>query len=334
MTRREGTLAPGFPPGGGEHTPDAVSMRRFRWWHGFLILPALSACALPPADRTLRQAGEPAGAAHPPALNHVYVVLDAATFESIRHSRAVSDLFGRSDGGLPDYAPPAPGADRIFFRGRQTYLEFFAPDNRFREPVGKVGVALGYDQPARFEALAQAWRSACGDETRRTRVDYKRIEPPVPWYDALQCDSTATGPHLAVWAMVYRPEFQRWQSGAEMGAPPRTARKEVLAGRVAAGQGRFDITALEIKVSASLYANLVRQLERAGFDHTDGPMGSRFRGDGWELLLREVDKEPGLVAMTVATEAKLRNDLLLGSVRMVRGPNGTVQLWTGKPAGD
>lgn len=87
-------------------------------------------------------------------------------------------------------------------------------------------------------------------------------------------------------------------------------------------------------MSASLTANLVRQLERAGFDHTDGPMGSRFRGDGWELLLREVDKEPGLVAMTVATEAKLRNDLLFGSAHMVRGPNGTVQLRTGKPAGD
>lgn len=306
--------------------------RRFRWWHIPLLLPALSACAPVPAGPALRHANESANAAHPPALNHVYVVLDAATFAAIRDSREVSDLLGRSDGGLPDYTPPAPGADRIFFRGRQTYLELFAPDNRFREPVGKVGVALGHDQPARFEALAEAWRNACGDEARRTRVDYKRIEPPVPWYDALQCDGTAASPHLAVWAMVYRPEFHQWQSGAETDAPPRTARKEVLAGRAAAGQGRFDITVLEIDVSASSHAKLLSQLERAGFDRTDGPAGTRLRGDGWELLLRQTDKEPGLAAITVATDTELPNDLLLGSARMVRESNGTVQLQAGKPA--
>lgn len=307
-------------------------IRRFRRWPISLLLPALSACAQAPADRALRHVAAPTAAAHPPALNHVYVVLDAATFAAIRDSRDVSKLLGRSDGGLPDYAPPVPGADRIFFRGRHTYLELFAPDNRFGEPVGKVGVALGHDQPGRFEALAQAWRVACGDEVRRTLVEYKRTEPPVPWYDAIQCDGTAAGPNLAVWAMVYRPEFQRWQSGAETDAPPRTARKEVLAGRAAAGQGRFDITVLEIDVSASLHAKLVSQLERAGFDRTDGPTGTRLRGDGWELLLRQTDKEPGLVAITVATDTKLPSDLLLGSARMVRGSNGTVQLQAGKPA--
>lgn len=274
-------------------------------------------------------ADRPAGAPYPPALNHVYVVLDEATFAAIRESRELLGLLGRSDGGLPDYAPPPPATDRIFFRGRQTYLELFAPNNRFREPVGKVGLALGFDQPVRFNALEQAWRTACGDEIRRTRVEFKRIQPPVPWYDALQCDSTAAGPDLAVWAMTYRPEFHRWQSGAGAGTPPRTARADVLAGRAAAGQGRFDITALEIDLTAPLHAKLVKQLEQAGFQRKDGSAGTRLRGDSLELLLRAVNDNPGLVSMSVTTDGKLSSDLRLGSVRAVQRSKGSAQLQFG-----
>lgn len=302
------------------------------WATGTAVL-AKTALQSPLASSGANDADKLAGAPHPPALNHVYVVLDAATFAAIRESRELLDLLGPSDGGLPNYAPPPPDADRIFFRGRQTYLELFAPNNRFREPVGKVGLALGFDQSARFDALEQVWRAACGDEIRRTRVEFKRIQPPVPWYDALQCDSTAAGPHLAVWAMVYRPEFHRWQSGAGAGTPPRTARADVLADRAVAGQGRFDITALEIDLIAPLHAKLVKQLERAGLQREDGPVATRLRGDGLELMLRRVNDDPGLVSMSVATDSKLSGDLLLGSVRVVQRSKGSAQLQFDRLAG-
>lgn len=320
-------------------------MRTFRLASGFLLATGFATATNArtegpqelPSPMLPRSAGSSAGqstgATHPPALNHVYVVLDAATFAAIRESVELARLLGRSDGGLPDYAPPAPDADRIFFRGRQTYLEIFAPDNRFREPVGKVGLALGYDEPARFHALEQAWRTACGSETRRSRVEFERTQAAVPWYDAVQCDNTAAGSDLAVWAMVYRPEFHRWQSGA-IDTPPRVARADVLAGRAAAGQGKFDITALEIDLIASLHAKLVKQLEQAGFQREDRLAGTHLRGDGLELLLRAVNGDPGLVSMSVATDAELSNDLLLGSVRIAQRSKGSAQLQFGNLAGD
>ena len=113
-------------------------------------------------------------------MNHVYVVLDAATFAAVRDSAPLSRLLGRADGGLPDYAPPQPGADRVFFRGRETYLEFFAPENRFGEPVGKVGLALDYDAPGDLDALERIWRRTCPISARRTPVRYRRVDPSVP----------------------------------------------------------------------------------------------------------------------------------------------------------
>lgn len=274
----------------------------------------------------MERAPSPAAAAHPPALNHVYVVLDAATYAAMRDSRALRELLGRPDGGLPDYAPPQPDADRIFFRGRQTYLEFFAPDNRFKEPVGKVGLALGHDDADDFDALETVWARTCGEQKRRTRVQWQRTRPSVPWYDALQCDGTAGGSNLAVWAMVYRPEFLRWQSGATSDAPSRTARAEVLAPRLRAGQGRFDVTGVAIHVTPSLHAQLVAQLEQAGFDREDTPAGTRLRGDDWALVLRAVDESPGLVSISLDADAPLTDALPLGNARLTQHPSDGLQL--------
>lgn len=269
-----------------------------------------------------------------PGLNHLYVVLDAATYAAIRDSGELADMLGRSDGGLPDYAPPAADADRVFFRGRETYLEFFAPDNRFGEPVGKVGLALGHDDPARFDALERDWRASCGDKARRTPVSFRRVEPNVPWYDAVQCDDTAAGPNLAVWAMVYRPDFHRWQTGAGVDAPPRTARADILGPRRAAGQGRFDVTGLTIAVAPTVHVRLVAQLERAGFAREDRSNATVLRGNGFTLALRRAVTSPGIVAIDLQTERPPTNRLWLGTAYADRSSDGAAVLRFGASAGN
>lgn len=285
------------------------------------VLGALSAAdaesqEAPPKPPAFAVAARPA-----PALNHVYVVLDAATFAAVRDSLPLSRLLGRADGGLPDYAPPGPDADRVFFRGRETYLELFAPENRFGEPVGKVGVALGYDAADDLDALEQAWRKSCPVGARRTPVRYRRAAPPVPWYESVQCDETAGGDHLAVWAMVYRPEFHRWQSGTGPTEPPQTSRAHILAPRRAEGQGRFDITHLALQVTPSMFRLLIPQLEGAGFERRETADGTLLTGDGWTLLLRVSEGPPRLLSLDLATDGSPPDRLSLGSSVLVRrGP--------------
>ncbi len=256
-----------------------------------------------------------------PALNHVYVVLDASTFAAVRDSAPLSRLLGRADGGLPDYAPPQPGADRVFFRGQETYLEFFAPENRFGEPVGKVGLALGYDAPGDLDVLERIWRRSCPIGARRTPVRYRRADPPVPWYDSVQCDETAGGDHLAVWAMAYHPEFHRWQSGTDPAEAPQTSRAQILAPRRTEGQGRFDITHLALQVTPPMFRLLIRQLEDAGLQRRETADGTLLTGDGWTLLLRASEGPPRLLSLDLATTSAPPDRLSLGSGVLVRkGP--------------
>ncbi|WP_202843187.1 DUF5829 family protein [Luteimonas saliphila] len=155
-------------------------------------------------EPTADASGGAAEALPRPALNHLYVVLDAETFAALRDSPWVERALARPDAGLPHFQQPTDDSDRLFLRGRNTYLEFFAPGNRFGEPVGKAGIAMGLDAAADLEALEQAWRAAYGADVRHSEVKFGRTDPLVPWYDAIQVDATSDNPRLVLWAMTGR----------------------------------------------------------------------------------------------------------------------------------
>jgi hypothetical protein len=274
-----------------------------------------------PADQTAAPRAESR-----PALNHVYIVVDGPTFAALRDDPALAAVLGRTDGGLPDYAPPQADADRIFFRGRETYLEIFAPENRFKEPLGKVGLGLGLDASDDFDAVERTWRIHCGDRARRMLVEYRRSIPPTPWYDAVQCDDTAAGPVLAVWAMVYRPEFQRWQTGVDASQPPLIRRADILTPRAAGGQGRFDIVGLTLALSADLRDRLISQLVVAGFQRRDRLDAIDLEGDGLRLRLVEPSSTRGLIAIHLAVPTGAAIELPLGAAALTADADGRATL--------
>jgi hypothetical protein len=241
-------------------------------------------------EPTVGAAGSEAAPLRPPALNHLYVVLDAETFAALRDSPWVEQVLATPDAGLPDFHKPTGDSDRLFIRGRNSYLEFFAPDNRFGEPVGKVGIALGLDAASDLKALEQAWRGAYGADVRHTEVKFSRTDPPVPWYDAVQVDATSNNTHLVVWAMTYKPGFVAWLSG-DAGTDARIRRIDVLAGRWRDGQNFEDIVGLSLAVPRPLYERLVEQFRKAGMQRDDSAGTTRLDGDGWYLLIQPLESD-------------------------------------------
>ncbi|MDH5821695.1 DUF5829 family protein [Luteimonas sp. RD2P54] len=316
---------------GGMRGADALprrGWRRSRLVEACLLLAAvglaLGGCARTPATGPAAAGPAPA----PPALNHVYVVLDGPTFAALRDSAQFRRALGPLDAGLPDHAPPGPDADRVFLRGRQTYLEFFGPDNRFHEPVGKVGIAMGFDDAAPLLRLERIWRRAYGDDIRRSAVAWRHSDPPVPWYDAVQRDATAGGAGLVLWAMAYRPEFVRWQSG-DAARPSGATRAEALASRWRADQGFVEVTGLAVDVPAALHDAIVEQLMLAGMAATRTASGTRLDGDDWSLALGRADGEArGLehLRLRTATAMQTAPALALGHSHLAHLTDRTA-LW-------
>lgn len=256
-----------------------------------------------------------------PPLNHVYVVLDRATFDAIRDNAPLTAILGPGDTGLPAYAQVERGADRFFLRGQQTYLELFAPENRFDEPLGKVGIGVGTDTAAAFGRIEAGWRRACGSALTRDTVRWTKADPAIPWYDVLYCEPSGSDGALAIWAMLYRPEFGRWLTGR-----PVVDRQALLASRVAAGQGRFEVTGLTLEVARGSYASIVAQFEQAGYRRTTIAGGTRLTGDRWSLTVRAASGPSRLRSIDLATTMPEPARFRIGRATFVGNGRGSAQL--------
>nr|WP_277924143.1 DUF5829 family protein [Sphingomonas hankookensis] len=262
-----------------------------------------------------------------PGLNHIYLVLDQPTFDAMRADPVVSTLLGAPDAGLPDYAAPPVATDRVFLRGRQSYLELFAPGNRFDEPVGKVGIAIGEDDGRRFDALTLRWQAYCPLRFSRATVAWTRRTPPVPWYDSIHCNDTATRSDLALWAMVYRPDFVRWQQPDL--TRPSVRRAAVLAPR----RGRFDVSGIALAVSPAQRDAIARQLHAAGFRRHDAGAVTRLTGRDWTVTLHPGTGRIVLRAIDLRWTGRATIDRVLGSARLTsdRPRHATLRFATARP---
>lgn len=238
-----------------------------------------------------------------PGLSHFYIVLDAETFDAIKQSEWFSGQFAAVDTGLPEFDMPAPESDRLYVRGRETYLELLGPENRFKEPVGKVGIALGADAPEDLDDLERRWKGLPDGDVLRTRVHWTKSEPHVPWYDVVQHAATSSNSHVVIWGTTYLPEFIPWLHPGSSG----TSRKEYLAPRYKRERVLRDVSGLVVAVPPDLRKQLARQLEAVGFSREDSAQGVTFTGSGWHLVL---DDQPGVAYGLVSVRMEINRDAI------------------------
>lgn len=235
-------------------------------------------------------------------LNHFYVVLDEETFSAVRGSEFVLDGFAAVDAGLPGFEAPDSTSDRLFVRGRSTYLELFRPDNRFEEPVGKVGIGLGVDRAEDLDCVQRLWSERLEGEAGRSRIERETEDPPVPWYDAIYRPVTSSNPDLVLWAAGYRPEFLRWLYPDRPAEETGVARADFLAPHFDPRRLLEDVTGLVVATPTELSHEIAGQLEAIGYERTERADGIVLSGGDWSLTLVEANQDRrGLLAVHFST---------------------------------
>lgn len=247
-------------------------------------------------------------------LNHVYVVLDEETFAAARDSELMKTRFASVDTGLPKFAPPQANSQRLYIRGKTTYLELLGPRNPFNEPVGKIGLALGVDTLPLLDAVQAAWSASLGAAADRYNVEWKKATPAVPWYEVIQHRSTSANPHLVLWASAYRPEFLPWLYPHRSAHGNRGSRADFLAPLFRPERVFQDVTALTIAVPEELRQQIARQLQAVGYRRVERGESLELQAVGWTLtLLASSADRQGLLSMTLATNREGGANIVLGS---------------------
>lgn len=201
----------------------------------------------------------------PVVFNHLYVVLNEPQFAVFRDHPYFRERFAAVDAGFPKFAAVTPASQALYFRGRDTYLEIFGPNNRFGEPVGKVGLGWSVEQPGAIDWVENQLRGHAADRIERTlrRWDFETAQP-VNWYHAVYRQFPQSS-RTVWWFSEYHHEFFPALFPARRANHVDLARRTFLLDRFRPDLDLINLTGAELALSAEQAGHLTADLISLGY---------------------------------------------------------------------
>lgn len=145
---------------------------------------------------------EPKKPSFPVPLNHVYVVLDPATYKAIESSDFLRGQFAPSE--IRTTVRTDMSYSGLYFYGTNTYFEFFDAANSAVGGLGASGIAFGVEQPGALQSLVN-------EQPNRFEVGPQPItrqfkDSQVPWF-FMGIPKAPAFPGFQTWIMEYHPRF-------------------------------------------------------------------------------------------------------------------------------
>jgi hypothetical protein len=263
-----------------------------------------------PVWDALHAIGERWRAARPAALllNHVYFVVDRATFDALLASDLPREL---ALAEKRDTVRTDTTYTGLYLYGRDTYFEF-VPEGTGSMPVGSTGIAFGLERAGASNALAGVLREA-GLRTQVVPITRALDEQQVPWFRLVGVELPA-GP-LSVFAMEYDPRFVATWHGTEPAGITRAAVLERYAEVLAPGAAAapfLDVRSIELALDEAQRAALLKLVRAAGHEVVVSDESLVVRAPGFALHVRFA-REPGGIT---ALELELRHEVERGPERI------------------
>lgn len=199
-------------------------------------------------------------------FNHFYIVLSQADLEAVRSSDFLLNQFAASDQGFPKFLAVDGQCQSIYLRGRDTYIELLGPENKFGEPVGKIGVGWTVEKVGELDVLQGLLTKDSPDIFTRVlnQWDFDREGAAVNWYHSLFRNQPSTSD--AVWwfsetHVDFIPALYPHKSADGDGI----SRRDFLESRYDAARILKNVTSLTIQLPSEAARNLRNDLDQVGW---------------------------------------------------------------------
>jgi len=141
-------------------------------------------------------------------FDHLYVVVDSLTYESLINNSHWNNTYARLDLGLPDFAPVENNSSTCYLRGHQHSIEILGPNNAYKESVGKSGIGFslqnkGEDFHLGVEPKLRAVKDSLLNATETVKMALYGKDH--TWFKAFYTLSFGTALHT--WYAFYNPDF-------------------------------------------------------------------------------------------------------------------------------
>ncbi|UCC73812.1 MAG: hypothetical protein JSV86_04425 [Gemmatimonadota bacterium] len=210
-------------------------------------------------------------------MNHIFVVVDSATFESVRESEFLRERFAAFERRTTLLASGLTYTG-LYFYGERTYFELLPADLGFA--VGTTGIAYGVDGLDALGEVQEAWTRTFGSPPDTAlQVRAKDDGEWVAWYRMLLAPRVETPGGLWTWAMVWAPDYLQTWWGDPDPAPAALGRREYLSKYFRPDLLLRDVIGAEFSLTEADERKLVKELGALGFEVTEEGETRLLRSD-------------------------------------------------------
>jgi hypothetical protein len=254
----------------------------------------------------------------PLLLNHLYAVLDSATYAEVMASPFLTTQFA----GFKSRSPAT-------WFGRHTYLEFFDPRGYDGARAGDVGIALGIEEAGGLAVTARNF-AALGvafDSLTERRGTPQQSQPYFHRFQPAKAD--APSPRTAFWVMEYTLEASRALALHDSLPLGDLGRDRFLADRFDSTKLLGDLTSATLAIPVEDIAAVVRAVERMNGDVITEGEGAIIRLPSFTLRLLPAWERPGLrrLEFNLVRDATANPVFRFGPRSRLRFGPGRIAVW-------
>jgi hypothetical protein len=250
-------------------------------------------------------------------LNHVYLVVDQATYDAVSSSEFMQRALGVFEERETVRADMSYAG--LYFYGERTYFELLRPDTAGGFAVGGTGVAFGVERAGAMKDVA-AELEGSGIQSFGSAITRDAAGEPVPWFDILGVEKPHVRSRLSLFAMEYDPRFlATWhpELAPEGGGISRADVLERYAARLQRLETRHgtlmqDVTEVRLTVDAEERARLFALCGALGYRVEEEGQTAICHGPDFRLVVRTGAEPGGVTGLKLA----LRRPVEAHSVRL------------------
>jgi hypothetical protein len=131
-------------------------------------------------------------------LNHIYLVVDKETYESIKRSELIKSLVCAYE--QKNSADNQVAWEGLYIRGKDTYVEFFYPQERYPK-IGISGIGMGIDSKGGLDAILERMKE---DHPKMTKGWFRHNGK--PWFEYIAVNDSYFFESNSYWIMEYASE--------------------------------------------------------------------------------------------------------------------------------
>ncbi len=260
-------------------------------------------------------------------LNHVYFVLDSATYHDIESSPFLGTQFaGREvrtaeSGGLK--------WSGLYFYGRHTYLEIFGPNGLPGSQPGDVGIGLASEMPGGIRALMQRFGAQRFPFDTLTRIQTDSSGS-FPWFLSWRAGGTdLPSDRTALWVMEYSAAMAARMTPRDSLPDSDRSRDRFIAARLMRDQLMAELVAATFALPVDDIAKVSRTLLRAGVTVIQEGDAAVIQLEGFTVRLLPAWDRPGVrkLEFSLNREALANPTYRFGSSSRLRFGPGRIAVW-------